>query len=60
MTSDFTAALDGARTRARVRSRPTTRTKLFGAGRPRPLDREAKVRVMHRARCLSRSTAWVP
>lgn len=30
------------------------REKLFGDGRPRPLDREAKVRIMHLARCLMR------
>jgi hypothetical protein len=41
---------------AHVNSRPS-RTKLFGSGRPRPLDREAKVRVMHRARVLMRRTA---
>ncbi len=27
---------------------------MFGPGRPRPLDRNAKVRIMHLARCLSR------
>ena len=27
---------------------------MFGLGRPRPLDRNAKVRIMHWARCLSR------
>jgi len=27
---------------------------MFGAGRPRALDRNAKVRIMHLARCLSR------
>jgi hypothetical protein len=32
------------------------REKVFGAGRPRPLDREAKVRVMTLARALSRKT----
>ena len=32
------------------------REKLFGHGRPRPLDREAKVRVMHCARALMRRT----
>jgi Helix-turn-helix domain len=30
------------------------REKLFGLGRPRALDRNAKVRIMHWARCLSR------
>ncbi len=33
-----------------------TREKLFGLGRPRALDRNAKVRIMHLARCLSRKT----
>jgi hypothetical protein len=33
------------------------REKLFGLGRPRPLDREGKVRLMHRARSLKRRTA---
>ena len=32
------------------------REKLFGEGRPRPLDREAKVRVMYLARALLRRT----
>ena len=32
------------------------REKMFGLGRPRALDRNAKVRVMHWARCLSRRT----
>jgi hypothetical protein len=30
------------------------RDKVFGLGRPRALDRNAKVRIMHWARCLSR------
>ena len=30
------------------------REKMFGVGRPRALDRNAKVRIMHWARCLSR------
>jgi AraC-like DNA-binding protein len=30
------------------------REKMFGLGRPRALDRNAKVRIMHLARCLSR------
>ena len=38
--------------RRRLRSRP--REKMFGLGRPRALDRNAKVRIMHLARCLSR------
>jgi hypothetical protein len=32
------------------------REKMFGFGRPRALDRNAKVRIMHWARCLSRRT----
>jgi Helix-turn-helix domain len=32
------------------------REKMFGMGRPRPLDRNAKVRIMHWARCLARRT----
>ena len=32
------------------------REKLFGDGLPRPLDRNAKVRIMHLARALSRRT----
>jgi Helix-turn-helix domain len=32
------------------------REKVFGMGRPRALDRNAKVRIMHLARCLSRRT----
>ena len=32
------------------------REKMFGSGRPRALDRNAKVRIMHRARCLARRT----
>ena len=36
------------------RSRP--REKMFGLGRPRALDRNAKIRIMHLARCLSRRT----
>ena len=38
--------------RRRLRSRP--REKMFGHGRPRALDRNAKVRIMHLARALSR------
>src|SRR5208337_2854229 len=30
------------------------REKLFGDGRPRPMDRNAKARIMNLARCLSR------
>jgi Helix-turn-helix domain len=32
------------------------RPKLFGAGRPRPIDREGKVRLMHLGRALMRRT----
>ena len=32
------------------------REKMFGIGRPIPLDRNVKVRIMHWARCLSRRT----
>jgi DNA-binding transcriptional ArsR family regulator len=42
-----------ARLPAHLRPR---REKLFGDGRPRGLDRNAKVRIMHRARALSRRT----
>jgi hypothetical protein len=33
-----------------------SREKMFGLGRPRALDRNAKVRIIHWARCLSRRT----
>jgi hypothetical protein len=33
-----------------------SREKMFGLGRPRALDRNAKARIMHWARCLSRRT----
>ena len=33
------------------------REKMFGVGRPRALDRNAKARIMHWARCLSHRTA---
>jgi Helix-turn-helix domain len=39
-----------------ARRRPERREKMFGLGRPRALDRNAKVRIMHWARCLSRRT----
>jgi hypothetical protein len=39
-----------------VARRSARREKMFGLGRPRALDRNAKVRIMHWARCLSRST----
>src|SRR5208337_4104647 len=32
------------------------REKLFGDGRPRPMDRNSKARIMHLARCISRRT----
>ena len=38
----------------RLRARP--REKMFGMGRPRALDRNAKARIMHLARALSRRT----
>jgi hypothetical protein len=34
--------------------RPGRREKMFGLGRPRPLDRNAKARIIHLARCLMR------
>ena len=36
--------------------RASSREKVFGLGRPRALDRNAKARIMHWARCLSRRT----
>jgi hypothetical protein len=33
------------------------REKLFGYGRPRPLDRNAKARILHWARCAAREKA---
>ena len=36
--------------------KPERREKMFGLGRPRALDRNAKVKIMHWARCLSRRT----
>jgi AraC-like DNA-binding protein len=41
---------------ATARRRPERREKMFGLGRPRALDRNAKVRIMHWARCLARRT----
>jgi hypothetical protein len=38
------------------RLRGRSREKMFGLGRPRALDRNAKARIMHWARCLSRRT----
>jgi CRP-like cAMP-binding protein len=38
------------------RRQPGQREKMFGLGRPRALDRNAKVRIMHWARCLARRT----
>ena len=34
------------------------REKMFGLGRPRALDRNAKVRIMHWARCLGSRQDW--
>jgi len=42
--------------RPRGFKRPEHREKMFGLGRPRALDRNAKVRIMHWARCLTRRT----
>jgi DNA-binding transcriptional regulator YhcF (GntR family) len=39
-----------------VAKRTERREKMFGLGHPRALDRNAKVRIMHWARCLSRRT----
>jgi hypothetical protein len=36
--------------------RPERRERMFGLGRPRALDRNAKIRIMHWARCLARRT----
>jgi hypothetical protein len=36
--------------------RPERREKMFGIGRPVALDRNAKIRIMHWARCLARRT----
>ena len=46
------AALRLPRASRRLRARP--REKMFGMGRPRALDRNAKVRIMNLARALSR------
>jgi hypothetical protein len=40
----------------RASRRASSREKVFGTGRPRALDRNAKVRIMTLARCLSRRT----
>src|SRR6516165_6692810 len=40
----------------RASRRASSREKVFGLGRPRALDRNAKTRIMHWARCLSRRT----
>jgi hypothetical protein len=40
----------------RASGRVSRREKVFGVGRPRALDRNAKARIMHWARCLSRRT----
>jgi Helix-turn-helix domain len=42
--------------RPRALMKSERREKMFGLGRPRALDRNAKVRIMHWARCLSRRT----
>jgi biotin operon repressor len=42
--------------RPRAARGPERREKMFGLGRPRTLDRNAKVRIMHWARCLARRT----
>jgi hypothetical protein len=39
-----------------VAVKPERREKMFGLGRPRALDRNAKIRIMHWARCLARRT----
>lgn len=39
-----------------VARKPGRREKMFGLGRPRALDRNSKVRIMHWARCLARRT----
>jgi hypothetical protein len=48
------AVLKGQKPPRKVRGR--RREKLFGLGRPVPLDRNAKARIMHLARCLKRRT----
>jgi Helix-turn-helix domain len=40
----------------RPRGPAVRRERMFGMGRPRALDRNAKIRIMHLARCLSRRT----
>jgi hypothetical protein len=40
----------------RASRRAPSREKVFGLGRPRAIDRNAKARIMHWARCLSRRT----
>jgi hypothetical protein len=48
---------NGAPERARpALSRHRRREKVFGPGRGRPMDRNAKARLMHRARALSHAT----
>jgi hypothetical protein len=42
--------------RPRALTKSERREKMFGLGRPRSLDRNAKVRIMHWARCLARRT----
>ena len=48
------AVLPLPRASRRLRARP--REKMFGLGRLRALDRNAKVRIIHLARCLTRRT----
>ena len=52
------AVLTGTQLKATggLRRAAKSREKMFGVGRPRALDRNAKVRIMHWARCLSRRT----
>jgi hypothetical protein len=48
--------LDCGGGRPRASRRASSREKVFDLGRPRALDRNAKARIMHWARCLSRRT----
>ena len=41
----------------RASRRASSREKVFGLGRPRALDRNAKARIMHWARCVAREKA---
>jgi AraC-like DNA-binding protein len=49
-------SLPAQRSPSPASARPKRREKVFGSGRGRPLDRNAKARVMHLARCLMRPT----